>query len=183
MTILVDEARWPWRGTTWCHLVSDASLGELHEFAAALGCRRVGFQGDHYDIDVETRLHALALGAEPCSSRELVRAMRRANLRIRPSQFEKWQLLDEGAAVASEVQRVLQPVCSDSEIAARKSDRWFVLQRGQGARAYVMGGDVPTDSAASWLPSSDPSIGLFVRLDLRNRWSIERIVPPPQDHE
>ncbi|MGI9606969.1 MAG: DUF4031 domain-containing protein [Acidimicrobiales bacterium] len=110
MAILVDQARWPWRGTTWCHLVSDEHLDELHEFAAGLGCRRIGFQGDHYDIDVVTRSLALELGAEACDSRELVRRLRGAGLRLRPSAFEKWSLharFDGGFAVQRNGARAL----------------------------------------------------------------------------
>ena len=33
MAILIDEARWWFRGRKWCHLVSDASYEELIEFA------------------------------------------------------------------------------------------------------------------------------------------------------
>ena len=33
VTILIDEARWWFRGEKWCHLVSDVSYNELHEFA------------------------------------------------------------------------------------------------------------------------------------------------------
>ena len=60
MTVLVDEARWRWRGRLWAHLVSDRSLEELHAFAEGIGLRRVAFQGDHYDVDVEHRERAVA---------------------------------------------------------------------------------------------------------------------------
>jgi len=85
MTILVDEANWPWRDRLWCHLVSDSSLVELHAFAATLGIPERGFQGDHYDIPEDIREHALAAGAVPVSSREIVMALRTAGLRKRPS--------------------------------------------------------------------------------------------------
>ena len=42
MAILVDEPLWPNHGTMWAHLVSDASLDELHAFAQA-GCRACFF--------------------------------------------------------------------------------------------------------------------------------------------
>jgi hypothetical protein len=82
MTVLVDEARWRWRGRLWAHLVSDRSLAELHAFAEGIGLRRVAFQGDHYDVDVEHRERAVAAGAQPVGSRELVRRLRRAGLRL-----------------------------------------------------------------------------------------------------
>jgi hypothetical protein len=83
--ILVDEAVWPWRGRRWAHLVSDTSYDELHAFAAELGVPRRSFQGDHYDIPAEYRDAALALGAVPVGSRELVRRLVAAGLRRRKS--------------------------------------------------------------------------------------------------
>jgi hypothetical protein len=82
--ILVDDARWHWRGRTWAHLASDESYDELHDFAAALGIARRSFQGDHYDIPSEYRPRALTLGATAVSSRELVARLRRAGLPRRP---------------------------------------------------------------------------------------------------
>jgi len=83
--ILVDEARWPWRGRHWAHLVSDASYEELHEFAGRLGIPRRAFQGDHYDVPADARLRALALGARAVNSRELVARLRGAGLRLSPA--------------------------------------------------------------------------------------------------
>ena len=92
--ILVDPARWPWRDRLWAHLVSDTSLAELHAFAAAIGLRRVAFQGDHYDVDEPTRLAALAAGAHPVGSRELVARLRAAGLRRRgPAGALRWREL------------------------------------------------------------------------------------------
>lgn len=84
MTLLVDDAHWPWRDRWWCHLVSDASLDELHAFARLLGVPERGFQGDHYDIPEELRAQAIDLGAQPVSSRELVQALYAAGLRTPP---------------------------------------------------------------------------------------------------
>ena len=39
MAVLIDEPRWWFRGRRWSHLVSDASLDELHEFAGRAGIR------------------------------------------------------------------------------------------------------------------------------------------------
>jgi hypothetical protein len=83
VTILVDPATWPWRGRLWAHLVSDSSYGELHAFAAELGIPREAFQGDHYDVPTETRVHAIELGATPVSARELVGRITAAGLRRR----------------------------------------------------------------------------------------------------
>lgn len=81
--MLVDDARWEWRGRRWAHLVSDESHEELHGFAGAIGVRRLAFQGDHYDVDAVDRARALARGAVAVPSRELVRRLRRAGLRDR----------------------------------------------------------------------------------------------------
>ncbi len=83
MAILVDAAIWPHRGRRWAHLVSDASLNELHGFAADLGLRREWFQGDHYDVPTEVRDRAILQGAEVVSSGQLVRRLRAAGLRQR----------------------------------------------------------------------------------------------------
>ena len=75
MTMLVDELR-RYENGRWCHLVSDASLEELHAFARLLGLRRSGFQDKHiphYDLRPSKRKEALALGALPVRSRELVK--------------------------------------------------------------------------------------------------------------
>lgn len=65
----------------WCHLVSDTSLDELHEFAAKLGIPERGFGGDHYDLPEEYRQQAIELGAIPTSSQDIVRALRQSGLR------------------------------------------------------------------------------------------------------
>lgn len=86
MAILIDEARWWFRGRRWCHLVSDVSLDELHEFAARNGIPRRGFQGDHYDVPEEMRAELIVDGAIVVESRELVRRLRAAGLRLTPAQ-------------------------------------------------------------------------------------------------
>lgn len=83
MTILIDNAHWPNHGRMWCHLVSDESLTELHAFAARLGIPERGFSGDHYDLPDEMRAAAIALGAQPVESRELMQRLTAAGLRKR----------------------------------------------------------------------------------------------------
>jgi hypothetical protein len=86
MAILIDEARWWWRDQKWCHLVSDVSYDELHEFAGRAGIPRRGFQGDHYDVPEEYRAGMIAAGALQVESRELVRRLRAAGLRLSPAE-------------------------------------------------------------------------------------------------
>src|SRR5690606_35964715 len=85
VAILIDEARWRWHGRKWCHLVSDVSYDELHEFAARAGIPRRGFQGDHYDIPEDARAVMIDAGALQVESRELVRRLRASGLRLSPS--------------------------------------------------------------------------------------------------
>jgi predicted kinase len=79
MAILVDElreypeARLPFR--EWCHMATDGSFEELHEFAARLGLRRAWFQRDHYDLPAHGRAAAVALGAEEVTIGELLLRM------------------------------------------------------------------------------------------------------------
>jgi hypothetical protein len=86
VTVLIDEPRWWHRGRRWSHLVSDRSLDELHEFADAVGLPRRGFQGDHYDVPEQYLDELLAAGAELVESRELVRRLRAAGLRLSPAE-------------------------------------------------------------------------------------------------
>ena len=83
--MLVDSAVWPWKGRRWCHLVSDVSYDELHAFADRLGLERHWFQGDHYDLPSDVREEAIALGAEAVPAVELLRRLKAAGLRKRPS--------------------------------------------------------------------------------------------------
>jgi predicted HAD superfamily phosphohydrolase len=86
VAILIDEARWWFQGRKWCHLVSDTSYDELIEFADGIGIPRRGFQGDHYDIPEEHRHKVIRAGATVVESRELVRRLRGAGLRMSPSE-------------------------------------------------------------------------------------------------
>ena len=85
MAILVDTAIWPAHDRLWCHLISDTSVDELHAFARELGIPERGFEGDHYDIPDEYRLEAIAKGAIPVTSREIVTALYASGQRQRPS--------------------------------------------------------------------------------------------------
>ncbi|AND16535.1 hypothetical protein A6122_1398 [Rathayibacter tritici] len=83
MAILVDTARWPAHGRLWAHLVSDASLEELHDFARRLGVSERGFDLDHYDVPEERIDEFVAAGAVTVSARELVERLRESGLRVR----------------------------------------------------------------------------------------------------
>lgn len=83
MAILIDYPYWPRWDRMWCHLVSDESLEELHEFARELGIPERGFGGDHYDVPAEYRQRAIDLGAIETDSREIVRRLIASGLRKR----------------------------------------------------------------------------------------------------
>ncbi len=83
MTVLIDPPVWPGRGRLWSHLVSDTSYAELHAFAELLGAPARAFERDHYDVPAALYPSALALGAEPVTSRELVERITGAGLRRR----------------------------------------------------------------------------------------------------
>ena len=83
MTVYIDPPTWPGHGRLWSHLVSDTSYEELHDFAAGLGIPRRAFERDHYDVVAERYRSALAAGARPATSREIVLRLRAAGLRRR----------------------------------------------------------------------------------------------------
>ena len=80
--VLIDQPIWPAHNTLWAHLVSDESLNELHEFAAAAGIPRRGFDRDHYDVPAEKYDELVALGATPVTVRQLVERLRDSGLRV-----------------------------------------------------------------------------------------------------
>jgi hypothetical protein len=86
VAVLIDQPLWWFRGRRWSHLVSDHSLDELHAFAARAGIPRRGFQGDHYDVPEELHLELIAAGALLVESRELLRRLRGAGLRLSPAE-------------------------------------------------------------------------------------------------
>jgi hypothetical protein len=84
VAVLIDTPVWPWRGRRWSHLVSDVSYDELHAFVAdELGIPRRAFQGDHYDVPEDLYDVAVAAGAQPVGSRELLSRLLAAGLRSR----------------------------------------------------------------------------------------------------
>ncbi|MEU3847142.1 DUF4031 domain-containing protein [Micrococcus terreus] len=93
MTILIDPARWPAHGTVFSHLVSDASLEELHVFAQEAGISPRAFDRDHYDVPLHRYADLVARGAVEVSGAELVRRLVASGLRIpaarRPGKLDK----------------------------------------------------------------------------------------------
>lgn len=83
MAIYIDPPLWPAHGTLWSHLVSDTSYTELHGFAEQAGFPRRSFDLDHYDVPSGSYELAVAQGALPVSTREVVHRLRDSGLRIK----------------------------------------------------------------------------------------------------
>jgi len=81
--VLIDTAMWAAHGTVWAHLVSDASLEELHEFATRNDVPRRSFDLDHYDVPEHRVAELVLAGALAVSGRELVRRLIASGLRVR----------------------------------------------------------------------------------------------------
>ena len=171
MAVLVDTPRWPAHGTLWAHLVSDASLTELHAFAARCGVPRRSFDLDHYDVPAARHAELVAAGAQHVTGRELVRRLRASGLRVpateRPARAElarRWAELlpghpeigEELAVRWSEPHRVYHAVGHLLEVL----DRLRLLADGgeQVGRAVILAawchdavhdGTTPADEEAS----------------------------------
>lgn len=82
MTVLIDPPLWPAHGTLWSHVVSDASLEELHAFAERTGLPDRSFDLDHYDVPAERHASLVDAGAVAVTAGELVRRLIGSGLRI-----------------------------------------------------------------------------------------------------
>ncbi|WP_437585054.1 DUF4031 domain-containing protein [Paramicrobacterium sp. CJ85] len=83
MTVLIDPPMWPAHGTYWSHLVSDASLTELHSFARSVGVPERSFDLDHYDVPMTRYSELVKAGAHEVSANELTRRLITSGLRVR----------------------------------------------------------------------------------------------------
>jgi len=83
VTVLVDDPLWPAHGRLWAHLVSDASVDELHAFAKANDVPARAFDLDHYDVPEDLVPRLIAAGAQHVSGKELVRRLIASGLRVR----------------------------------------------------------------------------------------------------
>ena len=82
MSIYIDPPTWPAHGTVFSHLISDASLAELHEFAAAAGISERAFDRDHYDVPAHLYNELVQAGAIELSGAQLTRTLIASGLRI-----------------------------------------------------------------------------------------------------
>ena len=82
MSIYIDPPVWPAHGTVFSHLISDVSLAELHEFAAAAGISERAFDRDHYDVPAHRYDELVQAGAIELSGAQLTRTLIASGLRI-----------------------------------------------------------------------------------------------------
>jgi 8-oxo-dGTP pyrophosphatase MutT (NUDIX family) len=82
MTIWVDVPIWPAHGRHWCHVISDESLVELHDFARRAGIPQRSFEGDHYDLPEDRWQEVVDAGARPTSGQQVARLLRDSGLRF-----------------------------------------------------------------------------------------------------
>lgn len=87
--IFIDPPYWPAHGTIFSHLVSDTSVAELHDFAAAAGVTERAFDLDHYDVPERLYAGLVAAGAVPISGKELARRLAKSGLRIKAKHRNK----------------------------------------------------------------------------------------------
>ena len=86
MALLIDPPLWPRHGRIWGHLVSDASLDDLHSCARTLGIPERAFDLDHYDVPSDMHERLLTAGAALVDGRELVGRLRASGLRVTGAQ-------------------------------------------------------------------------------------------------
>ncbi|MEL4504331.1 DUF4031 domain-containing protein [Luteococcus sp. H138] len=123
--ILIDEPRWPAHGEIYGHMVSDASLWELHDAARAMGLSPLAFDHDHYDLRADRVPDAIAAGAHQVHERELVERLRTSGLRILPAQ----RAPRRPAAHRRVRQRLLAALGGHDDIVDRLLDRYLAKER------------------------------------------------------
>ncbi len=121
MAVLIDPPRWPAHGTVFGHLVSDASLEELHAFARLAGIPARAFDHDHYDVPASRYDDLVTLGALPVPERELVRRLADAGLRVRPSAKTPTRA-DAGRSVSQAWARLRMPRTLRDDLLLRWSE-------------------------------------------------------------
>lgn len=82
MSVWADTPRWERHGHVWGHLISDASLAELHETARRAELPPRSFDLDHYDWPEAARPALIAAGVRFVGNAELTRILIASGLRI-----------------------------------------------------------------------------------------------------
>lgn len=123
MSIYIDPPTWPAHGTVFSHLISDTSLAELHEFAAAAGISERAFDRDHYDVPAHLYDELVWAGAKELSGAELTRTLIASGLRIplkeRPEKIRPRLLRAWEAALTPRLKHVEAPAASQAQLTAQ----------------------------------------------------------------
>ncbi len=131
MSILIDPPSWPAHGTLFSHLVSDASLDELHGFARANGLPERAFDKDHYDVPQKRHDDLVRAGALRVPATELVRRLIASGLRVRAR--ERPERLDAVLLARWEALDLAAPALGRELLA-----RWSEEQRVYHDRAHLL---------------------------------------------
>lgn len=142
MSIYIDPPTWPAHGTVFSHLISDASLAELHEFAAAAGISERAFDRDHYDVPAHLYDELVQAGAKELSGAELTRTLIASGLRIplkeRPEKIRPRLLRTWEAAFTPRITRLEAPAELRAQLTAQVAELGESLLQAweQPHRAY-----------------------------------------------
>ncbi|MCW2134753.1 DUF4031 domain-containing protein [Arthrobacter sp. VKM Ac-2550] len=156
MAILIDPPLWPAHGTHFSHLVSDSSLDQLHEFAAAARIPRRAFDLDHYDVPAERHAELVARGAVAVSGGELVRRLIASGLRVparrRPGKLEHVLLKHWNALLPAQERLGLELISRWGEDHRHYHDHMHLLAVIEALRTLQDHGERPgPESRAVWL--------------------------------
>ena len=147
MSIYIDPPTWPAHGTVFSHLISDASLAELHEFAAAAGISERAFDRDHYDVPAHLYDELVRAGAKELSGAELTRTLIASGLRIplkerpekiRPRLLRAWEAAFAPCLNTPRLKHVEAPAASQAQLTAQVAELGESLLQAweQPHRAY-----------------------------------------------
>ena len=147
MSIYIDPPTWPAHGTVFSHLISDVSLAELHEFAAAAGISERAFDRDHYDVPAHLYDELVRAGAKELSGAELTRTLIASSLRIplkerpekiRPRLLRAWEAAFAPRLNTPRLKHVEAPAVSQAQLTAQVAELGESLLQAweQPHRAY-----------------------------------------------
>lgn len=147
MSIYIDPPTWPAHGTVFSHLISDVSLAELHEFAAAAGISERAFDRDHYDVPAHLYDELVRAGAKELSGAELTRTLIASGLRIplkerpekiRPRLLRVWAAAFTPRLNTPRLKHVEAPAMSQAQLTAQVAELGESLLQAweQPHRAY-----------------------------------------------
>lgn len=142
MSIYIDPPVWPAHGTVFSHLISDASLVELHEFATAAGISERAFDRDHYDVPAHLYDELVQAGAIELSGAQLTRTLIASGLRIplkeRPEKIRPRLLRAWEAAFTPRLKHVEAPAELRTQLTAQVAELGESLLQAweQPHRAY-----------------------------------------------